>query len=567
MPAHNVSVRAEQRKLRERMRGLGMSHAEIAAELARRYKLRPRTAWRTAFGWTLEEAAERYNALHGNGDPGARAALTGSRLSEWENWPFSARKPPIAGLCLLAEIYQVGVLDLVDFDDREKMAPAELVALGKVAAIPAARQDPGLQRPWADMPGHLTAAPGAPAFPDADGQPDRKGASPVPEVSGDRAAPVRTGRLSGVLAAASGGSAVRMPAAAGNGEWIDVGDLVMAVAEESSDRVAADAGRLVPSSRIEQLHLDVQRLARRYSQVPPLAFLAETRRMRDQAHRLARRTCRPGQLTELYVVTGQACALMSVASFDLAVWPAAIEQAHAALVFAEMADDRGLQAWARGMQGLIANWCGRPQEAAQLVSAGLVLASSGTGRARLHCISARAWSQLGAEGKTREAITAADRERELIGDGGEDELHDRIAGEFGWGPARQAMCTASALLRIGDPDRAAERAADAIRLHPADQTGSLVDMTARVDMAHAELARGRLDAAEAALAPVWPVAPEHRRHSLVGRLEGVAGALAEPRYVRARAAAALTDQIRVFAENSAPRTLPAMLEPAVPHVE
>jgi hypothetical protein len=129
------------------------------------------------------------------------------------------------------------------------------------------------------------------------------------------------------------------------------------------------------------------------------------------------------------------------------------------------------------------------------------------------------------------------------------------------------MCTASALLRIGDPDRAAERAATAIRLHPADQTGSLVDMRARADLAHAELDRGRLDAAEEALTPVWPVAPEHRRHSLVGRLEGVAGALAEPRYLRARAAAALTDRIRAFAENSAPRTLPAMLEPPVPRAE
>ena len=92
-------------------------------------------------------------------------------------------------------------------------------------------------------------------------------------------------------------------------------------------------------------------------------------------------------------------------------------------------------------------------------------------------------------------------------------------------------------------------------------------MTARVDMAQAELARGQLDAAEDALAPVWPVAPEHRRHSLVGRLEGVAGVLAAPRYLRAGAAAALTDRIRVFAENSAPRALPAMLEPPVPHVE
>ncbi len=567
MPAHTGSIKAEQRKLREQMRGLGMSHAEIAAELARRYKLRPRAAWRTAFGWTLEEAAERYNALRGKGAPEARAALTGSRLSEWENWPFSARKPPIAGLCLLAEIYQVSILDLVDFDDREKMTPAELLALDKLAAIPAAQQEPRLPRTASGTPDHPAIAPGSPAFRESGGQPGREDVVAAAEVAGDGAALLRAGQLGGLLAAASGGRAMRMPGAARAGEWIDVGDLVMAVAEESSDRVAADAGRVVASSRIEQLNLDVQALARRYSAVPPLAFLAQTRRVRDQAHRLAGRTCRPGQLTELYALTGQACALMSVASFDLAVWAAAIEHAQAALVFAEMADDKGLQAWARGTQGLIANWCGRPREAAQFAGAGLALASPGTGRARLHCITARAWSQLGAEDKTREAITAADRERERVGDGGDDELHDRIAGEFGWGPARQAMCTASALLRIGDPHGAADRAEAAIRLHPADQTGSLVDMTARADLAHAELDRGRLDAAEQALAPVWPVAPEHRRHSLVGRLEGVIGALAAPRYLRTRAAAALTDQIRAFAENSAPRTLPAMLDAPVPRGE
>jgi hypothetical protein len=36
MPPHNGSQRAEQRKLRERMRGLGMTYGEIAAEMGRR---------------------------------------------------------------------------------------------------------------------------------------------------------------------------------------------------------------------------------------------------------------------------------------------------------------------------------------------------------------------------------------------------------------------------------------------------------------------------------------------------------------------------------------------------
>ena len=121
MSARNTSQRAEQRKLREQMRGLGMSRAEIAAEMARRYRLRPRTAWRTAWGWTLEEAAERFNAVRARDARDVVTSLTGSRLSEWENWPLSTRKPSVTGLCILAEVYQCGVLDLIDFHDREKL--------------------------------------------------------------------------------------------------------------------------------------------------------------------------------------------------------------------------------------------------------------------------------------------------------------------------------------------------------------------------------------------------------------------------------------------------------------
>ncbi len=136
MPARSPSQRAEQRKLREQMRGLGMSRAEIAAELARRYRFRPRAAWRIAWGWTLEEAAERYNALRARGTAATVTALTGSRLSEWENWPLSTRKPPVTGLCLLAEIYQCGVLDLIDVSDRDKLTSAELLTLDKIAVVP-----------------------------------------------------------------------------------------------------------------------------------------------------------------------------------------------------------------------------------------------------------------------------------------------------------------------------------------------------------------------------------------------------------------------------------------------
>jgi hypothetical protein len=536
------------------MRGLGMSRAEIAAEMARQYKLRPRTAWRIAWGWTLEESAERYNALRARGAPEAVTSLTGSRLSEWENWPFSTRKPSITGLCLLAEIYQCGVLDLTDVQDREKLPAAELLTLGKAIAIPMPRRD-GYD-PEID-----TRGTGIPASP----------ATVLGSMSRDvMAQDSRTHPgtvLSAFLAAASRRPTLIMPEVTDIGAWIDVGELVMAAAEESGECAAQGAGMLVPEPRVEQVQADVRRLARTYSATPPLAFLADTRSVRDQACRLAERTRRPGQIAGLYTAAGQACALMSVASFDLAVWPAAIEQAHAALTFAEMADHPALQGWARGMQGLIAYWCARPQDAVQAVDAGLFLAPPGTARARLYCISARAWSHLGSGQRTREALAAADRERDLIGDAGGDELHDGIGGEFGWGPARQAMCSASALLRIDDPDGAAAQAAEAIRLHPADQSGSLVDMTARADLARAELARGRLDAAQDALDPVWSLPAEHRRYSLVGRLEGVASALAAPRYLNAAVATAITERINAFADDTAPRTLPAAASPSLPRGE
>lgn len=208
------------------------------------------------------------------------------------------------------------------------------------------------------------------------------------------------------------------------------------------------------------------------------------------------------------------------------------------------------------MQALNAYWCDRAREAMQLADAGLALAPPGTAQARLRCVSGRAWSHLGAQDRTREALAAADRDRDLIGEAGDDELHDVVAGEFGWGPARQAMCSATALLRIGDADGAADRAGEAIRLHPQDKTGSLVDMTARADLACAELARDRLDAADAALSPVWQVAPEHRRHSLVERLSDIAGALGGSRYAGASGATVLAERIEAFTADSAPRSLP-----------
>jgi transcriptional regulator with XRE-family HTH domain len=109
--AGRKGFKAELDALRDRMRGLGFGYDEIAAEIGRRYRARPREAYRLAWGWTLEQAAARFNdrAARAEADPQARASLTGSRLSEWEHWPRTGRKPSVYALVMLAEIYETGV--------------------------------------------------------------------------------------------------------------------------------------------------------------------------------------------------------------------------------------------------------------------------------------------------------------------------------------------------------------------------------------------------------------------------------------------------------------------------
>jgi hypothetical protein len=126
------------------------------------------------------------------------------------------------------------------------------------------------------------------------------------------------------------------------------------MAAHQSSRHAARAGGGASPASIEQVQAEVWRLARGYHETAPLLLLADARRARDLAYSVLDRTRRPTQTAELYLAAGQLCGLMAVASFDLAVWDAAAEQARAAHVYAELVDHPGLRAWARGTEALIA---------------------------------------------------------------------------------------------------------------------------------------------------------------------------------------------------------------------
>jgi hypothetical protein len=114
------------------MHHLGLGHDEIAAEIGRQYRARPREAYRLAWGWTLDEAAARFNAraARAGADPAGAATMTGSHLCEYEKWPSSRRRPSVYVLSMLAATYQALVASLLDLADHEGLPqPDRLVLL------------------------------------------------------------------------------------------------------------------------------------------------------------------------------------------------------------------------------------------------------------------------------------------------------------------------------------------------------------------------------------------------------------------------------------------------------
>jgi hypothetical protein len=150
MPYAKTSLRGEKRKLREQMRSAGLDYRQIATEFARVYKLRPRAAWREAYGWSLLEAAEKINAYRGSTglDPGGLSGMTAPHLSEYENWPGyggtpAGRKPSPYLLAVLSVIYDCRVSDLIDLADRKHLPQADLLVIDTYSQppVPSLQQD------------------------------------------------------------------------------------------------------------------------------------------------------------------------------------------------------------------------------------------------------------------------------------------------------------------------------------------------------------------------------------------------------------------------------------------
>ncbi len=138
-----TSAKAKRDQLRERMHGYGCTIPQIVADMARRFNLRPRVAWRHALGWPQWKLAQHYNTLH----PGAR--LSDNRVSEYEAWPHGGNPPSLRYLARLAATFGHGCTptQLVDADDLEQLTPADHCLLTTSHPLPA------------ETPGSLTHSP------------------------------------------------------------------------------------------------------------------------------------------------------------------------------------------------------------------------------------------------------------------------------------------------------------------------------------------------------------------------------------------------------------------------
>jgi tetratricopeptide (TPR) repeat protein len=553
MPYAKTSLRKEKRGLREKMRAMGLDYRDIAAEFARRYRLRPRAAWREAFGWSLQEAADRINEFRGDIglDPGGFAGMTASHLCEHENWPghgaeLSGRRPTPYLLALLAAVYGCAVTDLIDLADRERLSPAHLLILDKyghhklgasrMSAVEQASQ-PADAAPLLRADDQDRYAAGSPGVPAGEIMPYRV-------VTASVAPPPVTYRW--FQEPVSGSS------------WI--GREVEMAAHDGSEHAELAEQRDIGDATLEQLRSDVIRLSHSYMTGEPFALFQEMRRVRDRMYTALDRRLWPRDQTDLYMLLGCLNCLMAAAADDLGYPNASEELIRAAWAYAIAIDHRPLMAKLRADLAAVAYWRNRPRQARELASSGLRYLAGGPNAAQLHLKYGRAAARLGDSDVARRAIGEAHDARELRH---EDDLLP-LGGEFGFSRASQHYLAGSALLEITGAERDAitelERAAELYEAGPEEGEDHSFElrMLAQIELAVARLRVGELDGARPALGPVLALPPGKRIDPLPQRLETVRAELARSRYHGSAQANDLDGEIEDFSRDTIVGVLSAL---------
>ncbi len=498
--------RVEVDELRLRMELLDAPLDVVAAEIGRRFAYRPRAAYRLAHGWEQKEAAQRYNALvQAKGvEHAGRDTMTPSRVSEFERWPETSRKPPVYVLLTLAELYGTGVATLLDAADLAGLHPAERAALlgrGVTGRDPVARP---------------------PAFVVAD--------------SCAESASAGRGRRRALLLETTLNSFAPE-------------DVVTEAADQSVEAAAQAQATNVGSSTVPMLQRAVDDIARAYERAAPLPLFRRTLGVRNLVLELVEGRQHPSQTQELYAVAGSVCALLAWMSGDFAQHTSALSQADAAWVFAEQAGHDPVRAWVRTTQAKTAYWAGQFEVSAEFAHDGLRYAT-GTNAVLLASMEARAHARVGARDKTTVALRRTAQARQTAGDG--------PGGLFGCTVIGQHCFAAGAHLTLGDAEAAlsaADAAEAAFAATPVDQRSYNSITMARINATVACVLAGDLDGAQHRLAQVADLPCEQRLDTFAQRLHRADRLLTDGRWRGNPDAAALRGQISAFRAQTAARAL------------
>ncbi len=524
MPIVRITIPAEKRALRDKMRALGLGHREIAAEFARRYRLRPRAAWREAHGWSLREAAAQINAYTGTVglDPGGISSMTAPHLCEHENWPGpgpqpSGRRPSPYLLALLACVY--------DCTTGDPHPP------GRPRATPSRRPA---------HPRHLQLR--------SSQSPQRKPSAPATPPTSITCAATTPVRLPAITY--RGKPEPGVTARAG------IEREVLMAAHEGSDHAEQAERRDIGDATLEQLRADVVRLSLESMTAEPFPVFREMRRVRSRIQAALDRQLWPRDQTELYFLLGALNCLMAVAASDLGYQQAGEELVRAAWAYATAIDHRPLMAHLRLELAGIAYWQ-RPRQSRDLAQSGLRYLSDGPNAAQLYLQYGRAAARLGDATTARRAIESATEARERAH---QDDLLE-IGGEFGFSRATQHYMVGSGLLEIPQAESVAlEELHRATEMYgagpgPGEQYGYGSVALAHVDLATALLRAGRLDAAAVALGPALAVSPGQRISAIPQRMGRVRSELARNPYQGSPLATELDEQIEDFTRETIVRDL------------
>jgi len=333
-------------------------------------------------------------------------------------------------------------------------------------------------------------------------------------------------------------------------------DLLTAAAAQARDHAAHAAVTGIGPGTLEQLTAEVVRLSRTYVADSPHPLFAAMHEALGRVHEALDQGLYPAPARDLNFLAGVLCGLMANASLDLGREDAAEDLARAAWTYGTIIENDPLIGWARGTQALAAIWDHRYADAAHYAEDGLTHISAGMGAARLHAIQARALADHHEFREARAALTAATDASTTTQP---DQLHDGIAGEFTFGPAKLRYYEALVLNRAGYPADAEAAAAAAISLYeasPGQARSYGCDALAHVQLATARLMRGDADAAAEAITDLLRLDPGRRISSLNEHIDACRELLRGLTFRNSQAAADMSRQLMAFSAVNITSPLP-----------